>query len=236
MRACAIAAVVAGVTVLGFAAPALASPTSAPAANGATKKAACVAAIDVRLVEITKLQAALSGAKHLADAHAEAEHATLGLGGDGLRDLRVKIGADTDPTVLKQDCDSIYAGFRIFALRAPQAQLVIADDTETFAVERLQGVVPKLSAAIARAKAEGDDTTTAAALLIDMQAKLSDAAAQSAGVADAIIGYGPADWNANHSLLDPGRGKVKAAGADLRTASADAKGIVASLKDHGAKS
>ena len=223
------AALLAGVTVLGLAAPAMAAPsTSAP--DLATTMAKCVAAVDVRVAKLSTLNVTVGGSKHITATHRSTEQSTFATASSGLTDLKAKIEADTDAATLKQDCESIYAGYRVFALRAPQAHLIIAGDAETFAVGRLQTGVPKLSDAIAKAKAAGQDTTKAEALFADLQAKLADAATQSGGIGDSVIGYGPADWNANHALLTPARGKVVAARADLRIAVADVKGIVAELK------
>jgi hypothetical protein len=62
------------------------------------------------------------------------------------------------------------------------------------------------------------------------QAKVADAASHANGVADGVIGYVPADYNANHNLLDGARSNVKTAETDLTAARADVKTIVAAVK------
>jgi hypothetical protein len=223
------ATVLAGVTALGVTTPAFAAPsTTTPDLTAA--KAKCVAAVDVRLVELNRLEGVVGAAKHITDTHKGTENASLSAASSGLTTLKGKIEADADAATLKQDCQSIYDGYRVYALRAPQAHLVIADDAEVYGIGRLNAVVPKLTDAIAKAKAAGKDTTAAEASLADMQAKLADASTQASGVADSVIGYGPADWNGNHGLLDPARGKIRAAHTDLKAAAADAKAIVKALQ------
>ena len=93
-----------------------------------------------------------------------------------------------------------------FALRAPQTHLVIAGDTETFAVDqarrRRAAGSPTPST---RPRAAGKDMTAAKAALADLQAKVADAANHADGLADSVIGYVPADYNADHGMLDAAR-------------------------------
>ena len=76
------AALAAGALTLGIGAltatAALAQPTTIDRTRDlAAEKVRCTAAIDVRLPELTKLTAALNGAKNVTDAHKSAQLASL---------------------------------------------------------------------------------------------------------------------------------------------------------------
>ena len=222
-----------------LAAPAFADTppsTSAPARDLGAAKARCTAAIDVRLAKLTQLEGRVDRAKRLTDGHRATLHGINTNARTGLTALRTKIEGDSDAATLKSDCQSIVLDYRIFALRAPQENLVIAADAETAAVTKLQSVEPKLSDAIAKAEAAGKDVTAAKAAFADLEAKVNDASQHVTGLANTVIGYQPADYNANHELLTPARTNVKTAVADLKAASADVRTIVTSLRSQATTS
>ncbi len=194
------------------------------------EKARCTAAIDVRLTTLTRLNGSLAAAKSITAGHKSTQAASNTAAASGLGALKTKIAADTDPATLGTDCRSIVEGYRVFALRAPQTHLVIAGDTEASAVAKLNDVVSRLSDAIDKAGAAGKDVTAAQAALTDLTAKLADAAAKTNGVADSVIGFAPADYNADHTLLDGARANVRTTAADLKAARADIKTITTTLK------
>jgi hypothetical protein len=194
------------------------------------EKLRCTAAIDLRLAELTRLDRRLGVAKNLSDGHRSTLSGINATARSGLGDLKAKIAADSDAGTLRTDCQSIVLGYRIFALRAPQENLVIAADAESAAIAKLEALAPKLSAAIAKAQANGTDVNAAEQALADLNAKVADAGHLTTGVADAVIAFQPADHNANHDVLKPTRTSIRAAAADLKTARADAKTIVAALR------
>jgi hypothetical protein len=208
-----------------------ASPTpEAKTRDLTTEKARCTAAIDVRLAALARLDKTLGAAKHLTDAHQAAQAASNSAAASGLGSLETKIASDTDTATLAADCKAIYEDHRVFALRAPQTHLIIVGDAETAAVTRLNGLVPKLSDAIEQAATAGKDVSAAQTALTDLKAKLFDAAAKSSGLADSVIGYTPAEYNANHALLDPARADAKAVAADAKAARTDIKTILSTVR------
>ncbi len=194
------------------------------------ERARCTTMIDVRLAELTKLDAALQRAKRITDDHRDAQRASDAAAAAGLGALRTKIAGDTDRTTLTADCRMIVDGYRVFALRAPQTHLVIGGDAVAVAISTLDTTVPKLAAAIERAAAAGEDVAAARTALADLQTKLDDATARSAGVADGVLGMTPADYNANHALLDGARASIAVAVADVHAARADVTTITTALK------
>jgi hypothetical protein len=225
--------VVAGALTLGVgvgAAPANAATPTTSGRDLTAEKARCTTMIDVRLTALARLDTTLSGAKQITDAHRSTQTSSNTAAASGLGSLKTKIAADADAATLATDCKSIVEGYRVFALRAPQTHIVIAGDAESAAVTALNAAVPKLSDAIDKAAAAGKDVTAARAALADLQIKVADAATQANGVADAVIGLVPADYNANHGVLDSAHSAVKAGAVDLKAARADVKTIASSVK------
>jgi hypothetical protein len=206
------------------------SSTTAPRRTVSATRQRCTAAIDVRLVELTKLDGRLGSASHLTNAHRSTLGTIIGTARTGLTGLRTKIAADTDAATLKADCQAIVQDYRVFALRAPQVHLTVASDTEAAAVSKIQALEPKLSSALDAAEAKGVDVTAARQAYADLTAKVTDAGQAVAGLGDGVIAYAPADYNADHALLDPARAAVKSARADLRAARDDAKAIAKALR------
>jgi hypothetical protein len=217
------------VGLLTFAGVASATPPS-PTVDLSAAKAKCDATVTQRTAEIDKLTAKASAAKNLSASHHSTIDAFLSTSRSGLVDLQAKIDADTDAATLKADCQNVFAGFRVFALRAPQVHLAIVGDRQIAVIARGNNVATKLDAAIQKAAANGKDVTDATAKLADMNAKLADAASLVNGVVDNELTFTPDQWNANHSLLSPTTTALRSAQQDVVTALADGRAIVADLK------
>jgi len=229
-----VVVVVAAVPFAAATAGAATTSTTATTRDLTAVRHRCESKIDVRLVELTKLDGRVAIAKNLTDGHRQAMTDINSHARAGLTDLRAKIDQDDDPAVLKQDCQSIVVDYRIFALRAPQEKLVIASDAETSAVTKLEALEPTLQSAIDKAKAQGEDVTGAQQAFDDLKAKVADAAQQDDKVSDTVLGYTPADYDANHDVLVPARTAVKAVAGDLHAARRDAKAIADDLRDQRA--
>ena len=194
-------------------------------------KTRCGAEIDRRTAELDRLDAEVAKAPGLTAAHRAALVANLTSARQALTALAAKIAADTDPATLKTDCEAIAESLRIFALRSPQTHLVVVGDGITSGITKFDSVVATLTDAVAKAKAEGNpQADAAAAVLEDLKAKVADAAAKGGSIADTVIGYTPADYNANHDLLVPARTAAKTAREDLRAAGGDAHKIAKLLR------
>lgn len=194
----------AGVLIAGSTVPLLAGVASAAPAKSRdldAEKAKCTAAIDKRLDQLTKLDGRVAGAKSTTEAHRSTMTSNNAAARSGLTDLKTTIAGDTDAATLKTDCQSIVQDYRVFALRTPQEDLVIAADAESAAIAKLQALGDKLSA--------------------DDQAKVADAAQQIGGLADSVLAKTPADYNADHDVLKPAKASIKAAAADLKAVRAD---------------
>jgi hypothetical protein len=186
--------------------------------------------VDARLTELTKLDGRVAGATRITDAHRSSLTTIISSARAGLTDLKAQIASDTTAASLKPDCTSVVVDYRVFALRAPQVNLVIGSDAESAVITKIEGLEPRLSDAIAKAAAKGIDVTAAQAAFADLQAKVADASGKVTGLGDTVIAYTPADYNADHTLLDAPRTAVKDARADLKAARDDAKTIATTLR------
>ena len=207
-----------------------AASTPAPTVDLASAKATCTSDIDLRLAKLGSLSASLTAATSVTAGHRSTQQASLQGAAGGLTALKAKVAGDTDARTLKDDCQSVFADYRVFALRAPQTGYVIAGDAQVAAVARLQAVVPTLSDAIAKLEAAGKDVAAAKTALADLQGKLADAAPKAGGITDGVIGFTPAAYNADKNLLTPTHTQVLAVRTDLAGARADLKAIGAALK------
>ena len=91
----------------------------------------------------------------------------------------------------------------------------------------LIAVICVASAAAARASNVTDQLTVA-------RSQSTEGNPRAGTVSDTVLGYTPADYNANHAVLVAARTAVKAAAADLHAARGDAKTIANDLRGQGA--
>lgn len=187
--------------------------------------------IDRRLATIERLGNAANDARALTDAHEAALEAILDNSAAGLRALREEIEADTTVEELRADIKRIFEDFRIYALVVRQVGLVIATDVVDAAGAALADRAADLASLIAQAEANGKDVTRARAHLAAMEAAIAEALAGVDGVADEVLPLTPADWNAGTAgpVLRAAREAIAAARADLRTAKAEARQVIAAL-------
>lgn len=204
--------------------------STASAGDLSVAKTRCDAAINERQVELDKLTNQSNAAKNLGAEHRSTIGSIISSSKSGLSDLNTKIDGDTDAATLKADCETIYSGFRVFALRAPQVHLAIVGDRAVALTVRGNTVAAKLDAAIQKAAANGKDVNDANVKLADMQAKLADVTSLLNGAVDNELTFTPGQWNANHDVLKSSNTSIRSAHQDLKTAFADAKAIVADLK------
>ena len=195
-------------------------------------KAVGLCEIDRRLVTIRRLQQGVDHARALTDAHEAALEAILDSSAAGLGALRAEIEADTTVPELRADINSIFEDFRIYALVTRQVLLVGAADMVDAAGAALNQAADRLAVLIEEAAASGKDVTEARAHLAAMQAAIDEALAGVDGVADEVLPLTPADWNAGTAgpVLREAREAIEDARADLRTAKAEARHVLAALR------
>ena len=200
------------------------APAGSSASAGSTRRdiealrARCLAAIEVRLPALAAARADIGGNGHVTGEHEAALTADVDATAARLHTLADEIKADTDLAALRDHCRSIFEDNRVFALVLPRTRLVVGADTATDAGARLHDVAGKLGDAIAKEEAAGRDMSQAKTDLDAMKAQIASAVAAAGTVPGAVLGLTPADWNANHDVLQPARQSLRVARADLKVA------------------
>jgi hypothetical protein len=187
--------------------------------------------IDRRLATIDRLENAIEGSRPLTDGHQAALQAILDRSAAGLRALRAEIEADTTLPELREDIKSIFEDYRIYVLVVRQAWLVMAADTVDAAGAALDETAADLAVLIERAEANGQDVTEAKTHLAAMEVAIAEALTMVEVVAEAVLPLTPADWNDGTAgpVLREARQAIVDARADLRTAMAEARQVIAAL-------
>jgi len=222
----------AGIAVAGFvglaASPAFAttsSTTPSPGSRAAASSAAALQKIQAAAAAaISAREAALQQAVTVLNAHSSCDLGTMVSTATGdesaLTTLGQTIQSDTTVTAAKNDFQSIFETYRVFALVLPVDHMVLADCA-------LTALLPKFTALETKWAALNDQSI--ASLLADMQTQTTDAATALGQVSPATLeAYTPSEWNGapNHNLLVASRSSLQSARHDLGQARDDAKQIV----------
>jgi hypothetical protein len=225
----------AGATLAGMASlaavPALAATSSSPPGHNPSNpaqtadlgkvQAAAKKAIDDRVAALKQVITVLQGTSYLGGDQ-QTLVATAQSDVSALTNLETTIQADTTVQQAKADAETIFTGYRVFALVLPVDHMVRASDDITGVI------VPKLTAL--ETKWAALNVSAIASLLNDMQTQTQAAAQAVAGLPGQLEGFTPSAWNSNHGLLGPARTALGTARTDLEKARADAKQIHAILK------
>lgn len=187
--------------------------------------------IDRRLKTLNTLDSKINSAKKLSSSDKSTLSAEVNNEISALTSLKTKLDADTDLTTAKTDAQSIFSGYRVYALVVPKVQLVKTADDQQAAEGRLTALASKLQSRIGDAKQKGKDVTSLQASLDDLNAKTTAAQAVSSSIESSVINLQPSDYNSNHTILGGDRDKLTAAQNDIKAAVADAKTIVSGLKN-----
>ena len=208
-------------TVLGaWAGIATASPPSL-----STVQAAAAAAITLRVNDLNAAITKVNGSKDLAsDSAALAAYLQADIG--PLQALGQKIASDNSVTTAMSDAATIYTNFRVLALVLPAAHLAAnVDGIDVTVLPDLTSLADK-----AESRVNPSNQAVLQPLINDMNTQINAATTGTSGVASTVLGYTPAQWNANHDLLAPAHGAVQAAIANVAKARADAQQIRSVLK------
>jgi hypothetical protein len=210
-------------TLLGFA-----STTPAFADTIGQQKTHAEAAINQRLVDLHTASSIIADTGWLG-ADKGALNGIVNHTVAGLAALKVTIAAQTNPTLLQQEIESIYTSYRVYAVVLPQVHLVRGSDLVTAEVlPTLQQSNTDLEAAIAIEAREGKDVAAAQAEDANLQLQISHITTATVGLSGQVLAVTPAAYDANHAVLDPARHQLGAAAVDISVANSD---IAQALKD-----
>lgn len=147
-----------------------------------------------------------------------------------MRSLQTKIAGDTDVATAQSDVQSIFTGYRVYAVAVPQALYAASADALTgTAIPALLTAQAALKAALAGPD-KAKSTSEIEAQMADLAAQIATAQKSTAGLAAFALSVTPAQYNANHSILAAVRASVKTAGIAVQAASTDAKAVKAELR------
>jgi hypothetical protein len=149
----------------------------------------------------------------------------------GLTALKAKLDAETTVAGAAADVASMVTEYRVYALLVPKMSLIKTADDQQAVEAKLAALATKLQTRITAAKSSGKDVAIMQASLDDLNAKVAAAQAISGSVEKTVLPLQPTDYNSDHSLLSGYRDQLKTAHTDNQTAFADAKSIVAALKN-----
>jgi hypothetical protein len=222
--------------VAGTCAPAFADGTStqAPHAGSGKSLAAIQANAKVKTTErVGALNTTIATINKAADI-STADRSTIlaTLNGDlaGMNTVAAKIAADTTVAAAVADYQTIFTGYRVYAVAIPQSRFAAAADRLTStSLPKLGDAQTKLTAALAGPDA-AKSTPALQADLTDMAAQIAAATAAINGVSAESLAVTPAAYNANHGVMSPIRASVQSALTDVKKASSDGKTVLAAIK------
>lgn len=239
-RLLACAAIAVGATAvagpLAYADTGSTSPSPTPTATQpggdalAAVKARAASAISARTSALQAAVSSVEANKYLTSSDRSAILSTLNSDLSGLTALAPVIQADTTLAQARSDFSSIFTKYRVFALAIPQARFVTAtDDLTGTVVPRLTDAQTRLESLLS-GRDSGKDTAAVQAAMTDLGNRISGITSDTNGLAATVLGYTPADWNANHSLLSPARSKLQDARSDAKAARNDIRTVVQAIR------
>jgi hypothetical protein len=135
----------------------------------------------------------------------------------GLEALGTKIAGDTTVKQAAADRLLIFTEFRVYRLVLPVANDVIAVDyTDNLTLPSLDQSITQLKAQINSCN-EG----VLGPLVSSMETQVQIATAATSGLAAEVLSYTPAQWNANHKLLNDATSDIRAANRAIAVAKSD---------------
>jgi hypothetical protein len=195
------------------------------------------AEIASRLSDLASLSARIGEMKNVSASDKASLQATINAETSGLTTLKASIDADTVLATLKTDVESITKDYRIYMLIIPQGRIeAVVDRTATIDAD-FNALAPKLEARITA----DNNNSVAANAYSDMQAKVSDASAQSSAALTEVASLSPDQGNttieaSNTASLKDAAAKLKTSTADLKAARVDLTTILNAVKGTGSTS
>jgi hypothetical protein len=201
-----------------------ASSTAIPATLSGVQAAAS-AAITLRVNDLNAAIAKVNAAKDLG-AGGSTLASYLGVDILPLQALGQKIAGDSSLSTAQADYESIFSDYRVLALVLPAARLAASSDGID------NGDVPYFTTASADAAKHVNATNQATLepLIDNLNSQISAASNATVGVASTVMGYVPAQWNANNQLLASAKSSISSATGALHQARSDVQQIRAYLK------
>jgi hypothetical protein len=245
LRTAAIAAATGAVLAIGgVAGPAVAgAATPTPATSGTSTSASASASAKLVTIQaaaklavanrIAALNEAIPkvSANQVVTAADRAALLTI-LNGDlnAITALGAKIAADTSAAEASADYQTIFTGYRVYALALPQVRYAeAADDLAGGVVTSLTAAQSTLAALLAGADS-AKNTTAVQAWMSDLGHQISAITSATNGLSATVLADTPAQYDANHALLSQPRASLAGARTDAKTARSDVANVLKALQ------
>jgi hypothetical protein len=221
---------VAGPAVAGAATPTPATPGTATSAKLVTIQAAAKLAVANRIAALNEAIPEVS-ANQVVTAADRAALLTI-LNGDlnAITALGAKIAADTSAAEASADYQTIFTGYRVYALALPQVRYAeAADDLAGGVVTSMTAAQSTLAALLAGADS-AKNTTAVQAWMSDLGHQISAITSATNGLSATVLADTPAQYDANHALLSQPRASLAGARTDAKTARSDVANVLKALQ------
>ncbi len=192
--------------------------------------------IDNRIASLNALLLRIKGMKHVSDSYMTS--ATAAVQGEigKLTDLKAKIDADADITVLKTDVKSIAPSLRIYMLVEPQLRIQTTAEKIKEIGTNMTTTLAKISARMSAIAASSTvDTSGVVAAIADANTKIADANVQATAAETAVASLSADNGDktaesANHDALVKARADLKVAMTDLESARKEVMAALQTLR------
>jgi hypothetical protein len=185
-------------------------------------------AIAVRLTSLQSAATDVTANRWITPADKSTLLTTLQNDTSGLQQLQGRIA--TDPLAqLRTDYQSIFLQYRVYLLALPQVRFAAAADDLT------AGVLPHLTDAQQKLEAllsgpdSGKDSPAVQAAMSDLASQIQAITSATNGLSATVLAYTPAQYDANHALLDPARQALTAAEHEAESARQDVATVLGVL-------
>jgi hypothetical protein len=193
-------------------------------------QARAAAAISARLTALNRTIPEVTANTAISGSDKSTLLARLNADVSGLTALGHTIAADTTAAQAATDAATIFTTYRVYALALPQVRFAeVADDYTGAVLPRLSDAQAKLAALLAGADS-AKNTAAVQAAMTDLSTKIGAASTAVTGLSATVLAYLPAQYNANHALLDGPRQQLVGARADVKAARADIATVMRALK------
>lgn len=186
-----------------------------------------------RINSLNELLTRISEFKKISDAQKASLISQVQAQITSLTTLQAKIAADTDPTTLKTDVQSIIQSYRIYALFMPKIQIIGAADRVLNIADEMSSQAATLQTKIAADQSAGKNVSDLQSLLSDLNAKIADAKTQAQSAIDTVTPLTPDGFPGNKTQLQNARQMITTAVKDLDTARQDGRKIIVGLLKFG---
>ncbi len=205
------------------------SPSLAASSGLAAIQAKAAADISARVTSLDQAIPAVTANSVITSADKATLLSTLNNDLSGVIALEHTIAGDTTAKQAATDAATIFTTYRVYALALPQVRYAEAADDIT------GGVLPQLAnadttlAALLAGSDSAKNTPAVQAAMADLAAKISAATTATTGTSAAVLAYTPAQYDANHDLLNGPRQNLTTAQADIKAARGDIATVLGAL-------